>query len=177
MTDSSPSGNGFGRKRQVLVAGALGAVGSLVAELVERHPDLELAALTARDTGDSTSPIGKKLYEIYAEHRVDVVIQELERLDLAAFDAAIVAYPAGPASKLAKQLLNAGLTVIDSCAAFRFEDVRTYEKWYGPHEEPALNKDAVYGLPELNRDQIAGAKLVGSPGCYPTASVDRKSVV
>lgn len=171
MTGNSANGNGIGHRPQILVAGALGAVGSLMAELVARHPDLDLAAITARDTGDEKSPIGRKLYEIYPEHRVDAEIQNLEHLNLTSFDAAVVAYPAGPASQLAKRLLDQGLTVIDSCAAFRFADVQTYEDWYGTHGEPSLNENAVYGLPEINRGDLAGARLVGNPGCYPTASV------
>lgn len=171
MIGSSPNGNGSHPKRRVLVAGALGAIGSLVAELVDRHPELELAAVTARDTGDSASPIGKKLYEVYPEHRVDRELQELEDLDLSTFDAAVIAYPVGPASKLACQLLKMDLKVIDSCAAFRFEDLRTYEEWYGVHGAPECNDRAVYGLPEINREALSTASLVGNPGCYPTASV------
>jgi N-acetyl-gamma-glutamyl-phosphate reductase len=172
MTGSSPNGNGSHLKFRVLVAGALGAIGSLVAELVHNHDDLELAAVTARDTGDpQTSPIGKKLYEIYPEHRVDCELQELDDLDLSSFHAAIIAYPVGPASRLARELIQAGLKVIDSCAAFRFEDLETYKAWYGPHEAPEFNDLAVYGLPEINREDLRTAELVGNPGCYPTASV------
>lgn len=172
LTGSSLNGNGSHPKFRVLVAGALGAIGSLVAELVDNHGQLELAAVTARDTGNAkTTPIGKKLYEIYPEHRVDCELQELSDLNLADFDAAIIAYPVGPASRLAQELIEAGLKVIDSCAAFRFDDLETYEEWYGPHEAPEMNRDAVYGLPEINRDVLMTSDLVGNPGCYPTASV------
>lgn len=172
MTGSSLNGNGNASPYRVLVAGALGAIGSLVAELVDSHPDLELAAVTARDTGDpTTTPIGKKLYEIYPEHRVDCQLQELADLDLSSFDAAVIAYPVGPASRLARKLLQTGLKVIDSCAAFRFEDLETYEEWYGAHEAPESNEGAIYGLPEINRESLRTAQLVGNPGCYPTASV------
>jgi N-acetyl-gamma-glutamyl-phosphate reductase len=171
MTGSSLNGNGNRPMHRVLVAGALGAVGSLVAELIDKHPLLELGAITARDTRDERTPIGKKLHQIYGEHRVDLELQRLEDLDIKGFDAAVVAYPAGPAAKLAEQLLEANLKVVDSCAAFRFDDVGTYEDWYGVHEAPSLNEDAVYGLPEVNRERLHGADLVGNPGCYPTASV------
>ncbi|HEX4669867.1 MAG TPA: N-acetyl-gamma-glutamyl-phosphate reductase [Solirubrobacterales bacterium] len=156
---------------RVLVAGALGAVGSLVAELLDSHPHVELAALTARETGDGKSPIGKPLSAIYPEHRVNVSLRTIEDLDFADFDAAVVAYPAGPAASLVRQLRMAGLTVVDSCGDFRFTNVDTYEQWYGVHGAPELNGEAVYGLPELNRDRISEAKLVGNPGCYPTASI------
>lgn len=170
MTESSQNGNGIGHKK-ILVAGALGAVGSLVAELVHNHPQLELAAITARDTGDDKTPIGKTLHDIYPEHRIDLELKELENLNLREFDAAVIAYPVGPASKLSRVLLDAGLRVVDSCAAFRFDEVETFEDWYGRHEEPELNSEAVYGLPEVNREQVRTARLVGNPGCYPTASV------
>ncbi len=171
MIGSPSNGNGASHRPRVLVAGALGAVGSLVAELVASHPGLELGAITARDTGDEKSPIGKRLSEIYPEHRVDLTVVDLDSLDLDSFDAAVVAYPAGAASTLARRLLDAELKVIDSCADFRFSERETYEEWYGPHQEPALLGQAVYGLPELNRDQILDAGLVGNPGCYPTASL------
>lgn len=172
MTSSSFNGNGDHPPHRVLVAGALGAIGSLVAELVDNHDDLELAAITARDTGDpDTTPIGKALYEIYPEHRVDCVLKELDTLDLSTFHAAVIAYPVGPASRLAQKLIEAGLKVIDSCAAFRFEDLDVYREWYGEHEAPSVNEDAVYGLPEINRQKLQRAQLVGNPGCYPTASV------
>jgi N-acetyl-gamma-glutamyl-phosphate reductase len=163
--------NGVARKPRILVAGALGAVGSLVADLIAAHPALELGAITARDTGDESSPIGKRLCEIYPEHRVQLALEDISGLDLGDFDAAVVAFPAGAASALARSLRDAGLKVVDSCADFRFADVGIYEDWYGKHVEPELVGEAVYGLPELNRDHLKEADLVGNPGCYPTASI------
>jgi N-acetyl-gamma-glutamyl-phosphate reductase len=171
MSAAATNGNGHGHLPRILVAGATGAVGSLVAELLDSHSGVELAAISARDTADESSPIGKTLREVYPEHRVDVPFARIEDLDLGDFDAAVVAYPPGPASELVGRLRTAGLTVIDSCGDFRFRDVATYEQWYGPHKEPHLIDEAVYGLPELNRSDIASAKLVGNPGCYPTASI------
>lgn len=173
MSTAASNGNGNERreKRRVLVAGATGAVGSLVAELLDRHPGLQLTALTARDTGDGQSPVGKTLREVYPEHRVDIPLSRVEDLDLADFDAAVVAYPAGPAAPLVGQLRAAGLVVVDSCGDFRFTDASTYEEWYGSHREPGLIGEAVYGLPELHRKDISTTKLVGNPGCYPTASI------
>jgi len=171
MIGSSQNGNGYEPRPRVLVAGALGAVGSLVADLLARHPSVELAALTARETGDDSTPIGKTLAEIYPEHRVDLKLQTLDELALADFDAAVVAYATDAAARLVQELRLQNLTVVDSCADFRFEDLHTYEDWYGPHQAPELLNEAVYGLPEVNRQKIMGAKLVGNPGCYPTASV------
>jgi len=174
MSAAATNGNGQGHLPRILVAGATGAVGSLVAELLDAHPQVELAAITARDT-DEASPIGKTLREVYAEHRVDVRFTRIEDHDLEDFDAAVVAIPPGPAAELVGQLRAAGLTVVDSCGDFRFGDVATYTNWYGPqygpHREPALIDEAVYGLPELKRAEIRSAKLIGNPGCYPTASI------
>ena len=171
LTGISRNGNGRARRPRVFVAGALGAVGSQVADLLNRHTGVDLVALTARETGDGKSPIGKSLQSIYSEHRVDLPLQRIEDLDFGEFDAAVVAYPTGAASRLAKQLRAADVVVIDSCADFRFSSLETYRDWYGPHQEPSLLSEAVYGLPELYREKIAGAKLVGNPGCYPTASI------
>lgn len=165
------NGNGLAHSARVLVAGATGAVGSLVAELLDDHPHIELAAVTARDSADGQSPIGKTLREVYPEHRVDVSLTEIEDLDLSDFDAAVVAYPPGPAAQLVGRLRSADLTVVDSCGDFRFADVSVYERWYGTHGDPSLIGEAVYGLPELKRDEISAARLVGNPGCYPTASI------
>ncbi len=171
MSTAATNGNGHGNLPRILVAGATGAVGSLVAELLDAHSRVELTAITARDTPNGNSPIGKTLREVYPEHRVDIPFTRIGDLDLEDFDAAVVAYPAGPAAELVGHLRAAGLTVVDSCGDFRFRDVATYEDWYGTHEEPHLIDEAVYGLPELNRAAISSAKLVGNPGCYPTASI------
>ncbi len=160
-----------GRRYRVLVAGALGAVGSMVAELIEFHPSLELAAITAREDSNKDSPVGKPLCEIHPEHRVQRVLQTIDELDFEDFDAAVVAYPPGPAAKLVRELRQADLTVVDSCADFRFGDLEVYEDWYDVHEAPELIDQAAYGLPEINRDAIARSKLIGNPGCYPTATV------
>jgi N-acetyl-gamma-glutamyl-phosphate reductase len=149
----------------VAIFGAAGYTGALAARIVERHPRLELAWLTAR------SDAGRRLDEIYPHHRVT---RELEELDLdrhAAVDAAIVAYPHGAASGLVADLRARGVKVVDLSADFRLQDLAVYERWYGTHEAPDLLPDAVYGLTELARERIAGADLVANPGCYPTATL------
>jgi N-acetyl-gamma-glutamyl-phosphate reductase len=155
------------RHPRVLVAGALGSVGSLAAELTAFHPGLELGAVTTRDD----NAIGCRFHDLYPEHRLDLELQRIEDLELDDFDAAIVAYPPGPAAELVRDLLNAGLVVVDSCADSRFSDLETYESWYEKHRAPELIEQSVYGLPELNRHLIADARLIGNPGCYPTAAV------
>ncbi|MGH8711007.1 MAG: N-acetyl-gamma-glutamyl-phosphate reductase, partial [Burkholderiales bacterium] len=85
-------------------------------------------------------------------------------------DVVFFATPNGIAMQQAKTLLDAGVRVIDLAADFRLKDAATWEKWYGmPHASPQLLSEAVYGLPEINRDKIRQAQLVANPGCYPTA--------
>jgi N-acetyl-gamma-glutamyl-phosphate reductase len=150
---------------RVLVAGASGFTGALAASLVWRHPRLELAVATSR--GDA----GTRLDRLYPRHRVPVELEELDLDRAAECDAAIVAYPHGAAAELVGQLRSAGLAVVDVSADFRLHDLATYEGTYGQHGAPQLLADAVYGLPELHRDRIAGAQLVANPGCYPTAAL------
>jgi N-acetyl-gamma-glutamyl-phosphate reductase len=169
MTMNSTNGNGrtSSTRPRVLVAGALGAIGSLAADLIDSHPQFELGAVTTRDT----DAIGRPFHDFYPEHRLELALQDIDDLDFGDFQAAIVAWKQGAAAELCSRLLDAGLTVVDSCPDFRFSDQKTYEEWYQPHQAPELIKEAVYGLPELYRDRLAGTKLIGNPGCYPTAAL------
>jgi N-acetyl-gamma-glutamyl-phosphate reductase len=150
---------------RVLIAGASGYAGALTAELVRRHPSLELTRITAR------TDAGRRLDELYPQYGVDLVLQEPATEDGADVDAAIVAYPHGAAAPVVAALRDQGTKVVDLSADFRLNDLETYSRWYGEHGAPELLEEAVYGLTELHREAIAGAGLVASPGCYPTASV------
>ncbi len=150
---------------KVLVAGASGYAGALAARLVMRHPDLELAAVTSR------SDVGRRLDDLYPHHRVPLVLEELDLDRHADVDAAIVAYPHAAAAPLDAELRARGVKVVDLSADFRLRDLETYSAWYGEHPEPELMADAVYGLPELYRDQLREADLVANPGCFPTAAI------
>jgi N-acetyl-gamma-glutamyl-phosphate reductase len=150
---------------RVLVAGASGYAGALAAELIRRHPSLELARITAR------TDAGKRLSELYPQYGVDLVLEEPAAEDGADVDAAIVAYPHGAAAPVVAALRGQDVKVVDLSADFRLHDLDTYTHWYGQHGAPELVDEAVYGLPELHREAIAGAGLVANPGCYPTASV------
>jgi N-acetyl-gamma-glutamyl-phosphate reductase len=147
------------------VFGAAGYAGALSARLVDRHPAFELRTVTAR------SDVGRRLDDLYPHHRVALELEELDLDRHGDVDAAIVAYPHGAAAELVADLHRRGVKVIDLSADFRLHDAAVYEEWYRPHPEPALLPDAVYGLPERYREQIAGAKIVANPGCYPTATV------
>jgi N-acetyl-gamma-glutamyl-phosphate reductase len=150
---------------RVLIAGASGYAGALAAELVSRHPRLELARITAR------TDAGRRLNELHPRYSVDLVLEEPAAEDGAEVDAAIVAYPHGAAAPVVKALRERGVKVVDLSADFRLHDLDTYGRWYGRHGAPELLTEAVYGLTELRRDAIAGAGLVANPGCYPTASI------
>jgi N-acetyl-gamma-glutamyl-phosphate reductase len=150
---------------RVLVAGASGYAGALTAELVRRHPSLELARVTARTNA------GRRLNELYPQYGVDLVLEEPAAEDGADIDAAVVAYPHGAATPVVAALREQGTKVVDLSADFRLHDLDSYERWYGEHGAPQLLSEAVYGLTELHRDAIADADLVANPGCYPTASI------
>ena len=150
---------------RVLVAGASGFAGALSAELVWRHPNLELVLATSR------SDAGTRLDRLHPRYRVPMTLTELDLEAIEEADAAIVAYPHAAASPVVAGLRGLGLPVVDLSADFRLLDLPTYERWYGPHGEPELLEGAAYGLPELHREQIREAELVANPGCYPTASL------
>jgi N-acetyl-gamma-glutamyl-phosphate reductase len=150
---------------RVLVAGASGYAGALAAELIRRHPSLELARVTAR------TDAGRRLNELYPQYGVDLVLEEPVAEDGADVDAAIVAYPHGAAAPVVAALREQGTKVVDLSADFRLHDLNAYARWYGEHGAPRLLDEAVYGLTEMHREAIAAADLVANPGCYPTASI------
>jgi N-acetyl-gamma-glutamyl-phosphate reductase len=150
---------------RVLVAGATGFAGALAAHLIWRHPGFELAAVTGR------SEVGRRLDDVYARYRVPLELGELDVRRIEGIDAAVVAYPHAAAAPTVGALLDAGARVIDLSADFRLSQLAVYEHWYGEHPRPDLLDEAVYGLPELHRAQIAKAAIVANPGCYPTAAV------
>jgi N-acetyl-gamma-glutamyl-phosphate reductase len=152
-------------KPRVLVAGASGFTGALAAQIVWRHPGLELVAVTSR------SDAGVRLDQLYPRYRVPLELTELDLGDLEGIDAAIVAYPHGASAPTVAALRAQDIVVADLSADFRLRDLPTYERWYGAHGAEALFGNAVYGLTEFYREQLRGAKLAAIPGCYPTASV------
>ncbi len=149
----------------VAVFGAAGYTGALTARLLHRHPSFELEFLTAR--ADS----GRRLDELYPHHRVPLMLEELDLDRHGGVEAAVVAYPHGAAAPLVADLRERGVRVVDLSADFRIRDLDTYEEWYREHPAPELIEQAVYGLPELYREQLRGAELVANPGCYPTATL------
>ncbi len=149
----------------VAVFGAAGYTGALSAKLLYDHPSFELRWITAR------SDSGRRLDQLYPHHRVPLELEELDLDRHADVDAAIVAYPHGAAAEVVSDLRDRGVRVVDLSADFRLRDGAVYEEWYRPHPALELLPEAVYGLPELYREQIRGAGVVANPGCYPTAAI------
>jgi N-acetyl-gamma-glutamyl-phosphate reductase len=157
---------------RVLLAGATGFAGALAAHLLWRHPRFELIGVTGR------SEVGRRLDDLYPRYRIPLQIEQLdldalaiERDAAGRLDAAVVAYPHAAAAPTVGALRELGARVVDLSADFRLASLQTYEQWYGPHPRPELLDQAVYGLTELHRAQIADAAIVANPGCYPTAAV------
>jgi N-acetyl-gamma-glutamyl-phosphate reductase len=150
---------------RVLVAGASGFAGALAAHIAWRHPRLRLVAVTSR--GDAGTPLDS----LYPRYRVPLELTELDLDEVEGVDAAIVAYPHGAAAPTVAALRAQGILVVDLSADFRLREMDVYERWYGEHGAPDLFGTGVYGLTELYRDELREAKLVATPGCYPTASV------
>jgi N-acetyl-gamma-glutamyl-phosphate reductase len=150
---------------RIAVLGAAGYAGAVASALLHRHPHFELAHVTAR------SDAGVPLADVHPRTRVPLVLEEYDPDRHTDVDAAVVAYPHGAAAPVVAGLRERGVRVVDLSADFRLRDRAVYEDWYGTHGAPALVGSAVYGLPELHRDAIAGADLVANPGCYPTATI------
>ena len=151
--------------RSAAVFGAAGFTGALAARLLYAHPSFELKTITAR------SDVGRRLDDLYPYHRVPLTLEELDLDRHAGVEAAIVAYPHGASAPLVRELVARGVRVVDLSADFRLRDRATYEEWYREHQAPELLDGAVYGMPELYREQIRAAHLVANPGCYPTATI------
>ncbi len=159
MTTATPS-------IKVGVVGGTGYTGVELLRLLAAHPLVRLAVITSR--GDAGTPVANMFPNLRG--RVDLAFTAPDPAALAACDVVFFATPNGIAMKEAGDLLGKGVKVIDLAADFRIKDVPEWEAWYGmPHASPALVAEAVYGLPEFNRDAIRGACLVANPGCYPTA--------
>lgn len=152
---------------KVGIVGGTGYTGVELLRLLAQHPEVELRAITSRK--ESGMPVSDMYPSLRG--RVGLKFVEPPAADLSSCDVVFFATPNGIAMQETPALLNAGVRVIDLAADFRIKDVALWEKWYGmQHACPKLIAEAVYGLPELNRDKIKGARLIANPGCYPTAA-------
>ena len=155
-------------KKKVGVLGASGYTGADAVRLLARHPNAEIAALTAN------THAGKPMSEVFPHFfMLDLpVLTEWEKVDWKNLDVVLCGLPHGTTQEIIASLLgsNPEIKVLDMSADFRLRDKAAYARWYG-HEHRALElqREAVYGLTELYRSKIAEARLVACPGCYPTA--------
>jgi N-acetyl-gamma-glutamyl-phosphate reductase len=148
------------------IVGGTGYTGVELMRLLARHPAACVQVITSR------SEAGKPVAELFPNLRgmVDLEFVAPQVDSYRECDLVFFATPNTTAMSQAEELLAAGIRVIDLAADFRIKDIPTWEQWYGAtHACPALVEDAVYGLPELNREAIKKARLVANPGCYPTS--------
>lgn len=156
------------KKIKVGIVGGTGYTGVELLRLLAVHPQVELAAITSR--GEAGMPVADMFPSLRGY--VDLVFTDPASANLGACDVVFFATPHGVAMSQAQALLAAGVKVIDLAADFRLQDTAVFEKWYKlPHSCPDILKNAVYGIPELYRQQIKNAQVIGNPGCYPTTVI------
>ncbi len=151
---------------KVGIIGSSGYTGVELARILSTHPEVELTVATSRQYA------GKLLSEVFPNlrKRINLVCENLGPEELVKrADFFFTAVPHKTAMDIVPPLLAAGKKVVDLSADFRIRDVDVYEKWYQTHSSPKLIGEAVYGLPELYRNEVQGARLVANPGCYPTS--------
>lgn len=151
---------------KVGVVGGTGYTGVELLRLLALHPEVSLQVITSR------SEKGLKVSDMFPNlrKRVDIPFSEPDIETLSQCDLVFFATPNGVAMKMVPELLANDVKVIDLAADFRLKSAATWEQWYGiPHTCPELLQEAVYGLPELQREEIKSARLVANPGCYPTS--------
>lgn len=150
------------------IVGASGYTGVELARILSRHPEVELTVATSRQYA------GQKLSQVYPSlnNVTDIACEDVvpaNMLDRA--DVFFTAVPHQTAMAIVPTFLEAGKKVVDLSADFRIDDHLVYEKWYQAHTATEYLAEAVYGLPELNREQIGTARLIANPGCYPTSII------
>ncbi|HET9052852.1 MAG TPA: N-acetyl-gamma-glutamyl-phosphate reductase [Cyclobacteriaceae bacterium] len=148
------------------IVGGTGYTGVELLRLLALHPKVKIKAITSR------SEAGLNVTDLFTNLRghIDLKFSDPADAKLDKCDLVFFATPNGIAMQQAESLLKAGAKVIDLAADFRIKNVTEWEKWYGmQHACPALVAEAVYGLPEINRELVKDARLIANPGCYPTA--------
>jgi len=157
------------KKFRIAIAGASGYAGAELVRLAAAHPYFDIAAVTSeKSASQSVASIFPSLTGV-VQHTFESLAPEAlaERAD-----ALFLALPHTKSQEPVSLCMKAGKLVVDLSADYRLKDAAAYQHWYQtPHAHPALLQEAVYGLPELHRSAIIKAKLVASPGCYPTAAI------
>jgi len=150
------------------IVGASGYTGAELLRICAQHPDLRVVYAT----GDSQSgTLASSLYPSLAVAYPNLVFEEFDVNRTDGLDLVFLGLPHEASMELAPQLLGRVGCVVDLSAAYRLKDASLYPTWYGfEHDQPALLSEAVYGLPELYRSELPGARLIAAPGCYVTAA-------
>lgn len=151
---------------KVGIVGGTGYTGVELLRLLALHPQVQLVAITSR------SESGMRVADMFPNLRgkVDLTFSEPDPKILGACDLVFFATPNGTAMKMVPELVKAGVRIIDLAADFRLRDPAEWQQWYGePHACTDILAEAVYGLPEVNRNAIKKARVIANPGCYPTA--------
>jgi N-acetyl-gamma-glutamyl-phosphate reductase len=148
------------------IVGGTGYTGVELLRLLAQHPQVELKSITSRK--EAGTPVARMFPSL--RRRVELAFSEPSARSLAGCDVVFFATPNGVAMGEARAVLDGGARIVDLSADFRIQDVAEWERWYKTrHAAPELVAQAVYGLCEVNRERIRGAKLVANPGCYPTS--------
>ena len=151
---------------KVGIVGGTGYTGVELLRLLARHPQVEVVAITSR--AETGVKVGDHFPSLRG--RYDLAFSDPAKAPLKGCDCVFFATPNGVAMGQARVLLEGGAKIVDLSADFRLKDRAVWEKWYKvPHASPELFGEAVYGLPEVNRERIRKARLVANPGCYATA--------
>lgn len=153
------------KKIKIGIVGGTGYTGVELLRLLAIHPHAELTVITSR--GEAGLPVADMFPSLRGH--VDLAFTDPASSNLSTCDVVFFATPHGVAMSQAQTLLDANVKVIDLAADFRLQDVAVFEKWYKmPHSCPDILSNAVYGIPELYREKIKSARIIGNPGCYPT---------
>ena len=156
---------------KVGIAGATGYAGIELIRILLDHSEVKITKLSAKMDGKP-----QKISDIFPslKGRIDLICTDLDISDMAKeSDLILLALPHKVSLRFVPQFIKLGKKVIDLSADFRFDDLKVYEEWYAPHtgESRKLNSQAVYGLPELYKEEIKKANLIANPGCYPTSVI------
>ena len=150
------------------VFGAAGYAGAELLRILTRHPEVTITAITSR--ANAGKPVAD-IFPRFADLALTFVQPDVPAIAAEA-DLAFLALPHGLAAEFAKPLVEAGVRVIDISADFRLDDEAAFAEYYGgAHPAPELMHEAVYGMPERNREAIRDARLIACPGCYPTSII------
>lgn len=158
--------SGSAKRFRAGIVGGTGYTGAELLRLLVNHPDVDIACITSRS--EDGMAVADMFPSLRGHLNLKFTVPDVARL--AECDVVFFATPHNVAMRMMPELMAAGVRVVDLSADFRLRDAELWAQWYGEtHTAPELLAQAVYGLPERNREQIRTARLVACPGCYPTA--------